>query len=645
MQLLWPLGLAFGASLPLLVLLYILKLKRKEFLVPSTYLWHKCVEDLRVNSPFQRLRKNLLLLLQLLVLALLTFAVARPMFKVHDTKGGITILLVDCSASMGAADMKPNRLEVAKAAALELVDAMKEGDQMMVISFASKASTVCVLTTDRGQARDAIKGLKVLDTRTGLREALLIASSAVAAAQEQGKKCEVKVLSDGGFEEVSTLPIKKDFPLSYFPVGKDSARNVAITALEARKNLKLGEGAPGEEPDYQIFVRAQNFMKEEAKARLIFSLNDQKLEVRDVTLPPPDPDTHAPRPVSQVLDRKGLAAGIVRVDLECADDLPTDNVAWTILQKERDVKILVATEGNFFLEKVLNLDPRVHVFKTKPATFYEDVGKSGGMGEYDIVCFDGVKFDPKVAWKPVEGSFWFLNCVPPIDGYVSKQEVQHPTIVASAPDHMLTRYVNFHNVDVAKAAQMEIPKFSDTILEADSGPLITTYVRGKVRALAVHFDLYQSNWPLRYSFPMFVTNAIQWLSGASAQASGSQVSAGDVIRMVPERDVNEIEVIRPDGTSSTFKVDEDRKVLYAATDKLGAYRMRRPGKPDVVYAVNLLDPQESNLTPRETFELGGGSIRGSAEAVATNKEFWWWLAVFAFGIVCVEWWVYNRRAW
>ena len=55
---------------PAIVLLYFLKLKRRPLEVPSTYLWHKSVEDLHVNSIWQRLRNNLLLYLQLAVVLL-----------------------------------------------------------------------------------------------------------------------------------------------------------------------------------------------------------------------------------------------------------------------------------------------------------------------------------------------------------------------------------------------------------------------------------------------------------------------------------------------------------------------------------------------------------------------------------------------
>ena len=72
-------GIAAGLTIPPLVTLYFLKLKRMVRLVPSTLLWKKSVEDLHVNSPFQRLRGSLLLLLQLLVLVAAAIALGKPM--------------------------------------------------------------------------------------------------------------------------------------------------------------------------------------------------------------------------------------------------------------------------------------------------------------------------------------------------------------------------------------------------------------------------------------------------------------------------------------------------------------------------------------------------------------------------------------
>src|SRR3954463_1139229 len=88
-----------GAAIfiPLLLILYFLKLRRREMTVPSTLLWKKAIQDLQVNAPFQRLRRNLLLLLQLLLLLLLLLALARPVANFSPGAGKMTVILIDRS--------------------------------------------------------------------------------------------------------------------------------------------------------------------------------------------------------------------------------------------------------------------------------------------------------------------------------------------------------------------------------------------------------------------------------------------------------------------------------------------------------------------------------------------------------------------
>src|SRR3954447_22390028 len=90
---------------PAIIALYFLKLKRQPLEVPSTYLWHKSIEDLRVNSLWQRMRQSLLLFLQLLLVALAALALLRPGWSGSELLGDRSIFLIDNSASMGATDV------------------------------------------------------------------------------------------------------------------------------------------------------------------------------------------------------------------------------------------------------------------------------------------------------------------------------------------------------------------------------------------------------------------------------------------------------------------------------------------------------------------------------------------------------------
>src|SRR5512132_2897525 len=98
--------LAASVAIPALLLLYFLKLRRKEMLVSSTFLWRKAIQDLQVNAPFQKLRRNLLLLLQMLLLILLVLALARPVANYYRGAGATSVIVIDRSASMSAHDMK-----------------------------------------------------------------------------------------------------------------------------------------------------------------------------------------------------------------------------------------------------------------------------------------------------------------------------------------------------------------------------------------------------------------------------------------------------------------------------------------------------------------------------------------------------------
>src|SRR5689334_21987893 len=97
-----------------IIALYFLKLRRRPVQVPSTLLWKRSLEDLHVNSLFQRLRRNLLLFLQLLVVFLAMLALLAPRVRGLAGAGQRFVLTIDNSASMGAADVSPTRLTRAK---------------------------------------------------------------------------------------------------------------------------------------------------------------------------------------------------------------------------------------------------------------------------------------------------------------------------------------------------------------------------------------------------------------------------------------------------------------------------------------------------------------------------------------------------
>src|SRR6266581_825102 len=85
-----------------LVVFYFLKLKRPRLEIPSLVLWRQVLSDQRVNAPFQKFKRNLLLLLQILILTLLALAAMQPFLRREAARAQRLPVLIDVSASMGA---------------------------------------------------------------------------------------------------------------------------------------------------------------------------------------------------------------------------------------------------------------------------------------------------------------------------------------------------------------------------------------------------------------------------------------------------------------------------------------------------------------------------------------------------------------
>src|SRR5438045_1459686 len=98
MNLLAPVGLALAVTLPIVVIFYLLKVRRHDEEISSTFLWNDLIRDLAAHEPLQRLKWSLLLVLQLIGLALFAVAVARPFTEPSSSSTACTGFLPSCSA-------------------------------------------------------------------------------------------------------------------------------------------------------------------------------------------------------------------------------------------------------------------------------------------------------------------------------------------------------------------------------------------------------------------------------------------------------------------------------------------------------------------------------------------------------------------
>ena len=617
-QFLWFLGLV-----PIVILLYLLKLRRTRVVIPSTMLWMKSLQDLTANAPFQRLRKNLLMFLQILVLLLAAVALARPFVRAEGMQGAHYALAIDRSASMQTREGELTRLDLAKEEALDMVNAMKGGDQMMVIGFAESADVLCELTDDRFLLRRAIRSIGPSDTRTNIRDVMMIARSLAPDNPDMASvvsDLRMVLFSDGKItdrDEVGARAIN----MVYRKIGA-STNNAGIVGFSMRKPE---EG----QSQHQTFVLVHNEHTSPLESTLSLFFEDSLIAVEEIAVPPGED--------REVLFAHGdFGNGVLRVELDHEDDLDVDNRAWLALRPQSRVRVLLVGEtdstSSFYLKRALGLEPRVELSAVSPADYLVS-------NEFDLTVFNG--FEPEAL---PAGSVLFFDALPPIPGMGSSGTIENPPVLATENDHPAMRFLNPGNLGVVSARRLEVPSGSRTLISSRGGPLIVDVSRGGQQILVVAFDLAESNWPLHLSFPLFIQNVVSWTPRASL-GGGLSIPTGKPLALMPVPEV-EIATVRPPGDVAAIEVPLDplRPVYFGATETAGVYSIKRGAQSEKV-AVNLLDRGESSITPTGSIGFGRGTIVAEQGRVKQTRELWRWLIYAAVGILMLEWWIYSRRAW
>ena len=162
-------------SLAAILALYLLKRKYEVRNVPSTFLWRKAGQELSASKPFQKLRRNILLPIQLLMAAVLVLALMRPVLP--GDAGGETVMIFDLSASMQAKDGGETRLEEAVETAKGMLDGMRAEDALTILAVSGDTQQLLTRSTDRGAARRVLDGLVSSNSAADLSGAVSLAQA------------------------------------------------------------------------------------------------------------------------------------------------------------------------------------------------------------------------------------------------------------------------------------------------------------------------------------------------------------------------------------------------------------------------------------------------------------------------------------
>ncbi|MDE2949784.1 MAG: VWA domain-containing protein [Chloroflexota bacterium] len=612
-------GLALG--IPIL-LLYMLRLRRRELLISSTYLWQQVVKDTEANTPWQRLRRNLLLFLQLLILLAMVLALTRPFITVPTVSAGKIALLLDASASMAATDLEgQSRFDAAIERALEIINNMNPQDIISLIRVADIAEPLTSYTDDKATLRRALESMTASQGGADWDSALTLAAAGAAGAEN----FSIVMISDGGIGEIGSLPANIPEPI-YLPVAQ-SASNVAITALATR-------ALAGQPP--QLFAQVTNYGDAPADISLVIRLDDVLRLSRSGSIPA---RSQLPIPFDEPItqDFETLSATLT-FDNEVEDYLDLDNRAWTVHSEVNTRRVYyVSGSGNLFLEQALRSLPGVQTFRGNP-------GNRGLPGErFDLYVFDN--------WLPNELPDADLLIVNPPNTTalfsVGSSVETDGRIEVSAVESPITAYVDLDEMSLLSFRDLQAD-WAEPLMRAAGGDLLLVGELNARQVAIFAFDLRDSNLPLLIAWPVLMANLLDWFSPAEILSLPVGLSVGDALVIQPPLFAESVRVIAPDGGVQVLPVRGDA-LVYSDTDQLGIYLLEIVVAGEVKqrqhFAVNLFATGESDIAPVAETELtlGGGTVQVDVEDQLGLREFWIVAAALALLLLLIEWVVYHRR--
>ena len=669
--------LLFGLAIPIIAL-YILKLRRRREPVSTLMFWEELFRERQTTSLFQRLKHLLSLLLQLLFLALLVFAIARPQFAFITKSARQLVLIIDQSASMNAIEEGSEgltRLASAKESALRTVDGLRFMDEMTVISSHTRPVIHIPFTNHQKSLREAINAIQPTDISTNLEPAYDLA---YAIAQTKPNP-EIVIFSD--FQSISEELLAKlnskteadedpEIKRRLIRIG-EAKDNVGITQFRVRKSLVNAF-------DYQTLLRVVNASETERQFNVELYFDENLFDVRPYSLAPGESK-------SEIFSNFAFEGGKLKAVLDVQDALPTDNTAYATLPKRDLIPVLLVTAENPFLQKALAVDEQIKLTVLTPAEYETDVlpvsGNSQEKQPYQVVIFD--RYSP-----PTLGDGNYMFIYPPAASSETANPdlkwniggaLETPIITDWERTHPILQHVHLENVQIGTAYQVTPPSTAQVLARSFESPVLFIDVTPNRKIVFAAINILESDLPLRIAFPVIIANTIQWFQQRS-EIQEYHLRTGEVLKqriesvdatIQPELktetdsppDTPKLAKITGPGDKSWEIPIERDALLFDQTQRAGFYELKISEAVDAtaedapppavsepteensgtVWSVNLADETESHIgTDPAVEDLLETSLTPGSTAILRYPP-WVYLVFLAVGLSVVEWFLYQRR--
>ncbi|MEA5085416.1 MAG: BatA and WFA domain-containing protein [Lachnospiraceae bacterium] len=586
-----PLGFLALIGIPLIVLMYILKQKFQKHEVSSMMLWKKVLEQSEGQKWRQKLRRNILMFLQILSVLLVALALANP-FILAQAQREDYVLVLDASLSMQATDENPTRFEKAKEDINKLIDNTPNNTMFSLVVLDDSPSVLVNRSTEKSVVKNSL--MKIQPKSTGADEEAL---TSLLKVLEGDIGANVYVFTDKNID-----------------TGIDGANTVVYGESDNNCAIKLVS-----ETDGLVLVQAECYSSEESTRTIALFGDGVIIDTADVSF------TQKGESRDMVFDLNGEQPKIITAKVITEDILEEDNSYNLAIRTGNSKKALLVSKGNLFLEKAVSLINGVDLYK-------KSVNEIEGLSGYDIYIFDGCM--PQQL--PTDGQLWILD--PPEDnGFIETKATTGVTDI-EVNSNLFSEHAEKMDFSVNEAGIASVPVWGEKIISGKDGALVFAGELNDQKICVFSFDLHKSNLPLKKEFPIIVYNIMNYFVPDSATGV-TQIFSGNRVNLNILPKAIGSSIVFPDGSETALKNGEN---YLDNTYQTGVYTLKQSLEDGIVdesnFAVNPVTQGESEMDKAESV----GDNATKTKNIRTGKSIKNAIIALLLLVLCAEWWVNWR---
>ena len=471
---LWP--LAFVILVPVIIIMYMMKQKAKEQKVSSLYLWSEMIKNDRANTPWEKLKKNWLMILQIITLLVLIAALTSPYFLSGLVSSGKACIVIDSSASMKFLyDENQTRFDKAKEEAISYVRKLKNGTEISLITSDKNAILLSGKSQNKNEIIDMIKNLEVSNYPGDASEGVSMAK----ALALDSKGLQTLVITDSTIDvenlDAMVVDVYSDIP------------NVAVEYVS--------HGFKDSELD--VLVKVTNFSNEQVKRDVSLYQGENLLVTKEVEI-----EANSSEVV--YFEDVDMDGSVYFAQVSGKDACDDDNISYDVLSDGSERRVLLMTRANVYLEKALNLIPGIAVTKSEDISSLDDFAKQ----EFDLYIFDSMV--PSTLPKQGNIIIFGSECeeIAQIDDYIADGRIIYGL------ESKTTKYLDGLSFGVSNTYSYRVPEYATPFLatngisEGDTANVaFIGEKQGRTYAM-IGFDLHNSDFPLYMEYPLLMYNLV-----------------------------------------------------------------------------------------------------------------------------------------